>query len=294
MSAVTGHGERSQYVFFTLPAIVLFVVFVLYPVFGGVGYSLTDWNGVASAFRFIGIQNYRTLAADPAVLIPFRNTFVFAFLQTILQNILSLLMALAVDRKLRTKNLLRTLMFVPAVLAPLVVGYVWAFLFTEPIASLGKTLGIGILGNNALGSPKSALLSGVFVGSWRMAGYTMVIYIAALQGVPRELLDAAHVDGARAWRRFWSVTFPLIAPAVTINLVLTMERGFKEFDMIFALTQGGPGNSSEVISLTIYNESFQYFRAAYGTTIGVMLFVVIVVLSYLEIVVLRKNEDRAL
>jgi raffinose/stachyose/melibiose transport system permease protein len=200
----------------------------------------------------------------------------------------------AISAKIRTKNLMRTLFFVPAVLSPLVVGYIWGYLFSEPFAQLGKLFGIEVVARNLLGNPKTALLSGVAVGVWRMAGWTMVIYIAALQGVPAELQDAAMVDGASAWRRFWSITFPLIAAAITVNLVITMERGFKEFDLIFALTGGGPGNSSELISLTIYTESFQYFRAAYGTTMGVVLFFIIVVLSYAEVVLLRKNEERVL
>jgi raffinose/stachyose/melibiose transport system permease protein len=228
------------------------------------------------------------------VLIPLVNTFIFAFLLTIFQNVLSLATAVAINRKMHTRSLLRTLLFVPVVLSPLIVGYIWSFLFTEPIAQFGKLIGNEYLANNVIGNQRTALFSGVFVGVWRMSGWTMVIYIAALQSVPVELQDAALVDGASGWRRFWHVVFPLIAPALTVNMVVTMQRGFKEFDLMFALTGGGPGNASELISLTIYTESFQYFRAAYGTTMGVVLFLIIIVLSFAQIVLFRKNEERAL
>jgi raffinose/stachyose/melibiose transport system permease protein len=292
MASITNRSERFEYTLLLVPAVVFFAIFIVYPVFGGVFYSLTDWDGINLDYHFIGLDNFRTLSTDFVVLIPLMNTFIFAFLLTIFQNILSLAIAVAINRRFFTRDLLRTLFFVPVVLSPLIVGYIWGFLFTEPIAHLGKLLDIQFLANNATGSRQAALLSGVFVGVWRMAGWTMIIYIAALQGVPIELHDAATVDGASGWRKFWSVVFPLIAPALTINMVMTMERGFKEFDLMFALTGGGPGNASELISLTIYNESFQFFRAAYGTAMGVVLFLIIVVLSFIQVVLFRKNEER--
>jgi raffinose/stachyose/melibiose transport system permease protein len=228
------------------------------------------WDGIAPTFQFVGLDNFRTLFQDFYVTRPMIQTFIYSFLITVFQNVLSLIMALALNQKLRTKGLLRTLWFIPVVIAPLIVGYIWSFLFTNPIAQMGKALGIEEMANNLLGSRHTALYAGVFVSMWRSAGYTMVIYIAAFQNIPLEIYEAAHVDGARGWRRFWNVTFPLIAPAFTINMVLTMERGFKEFDMMFTLTNGGPGNSSELISLTIYRETFEHFRAGYGSAMGVV------------------------
>jgi raffinose/stachyose/melibiose transport system permease protein len=283
--------ESVQFFLLAAPVLILFAIFVVWPFLGGIFYSLTKWDGIAPTFQFVGLDNFRTLFQDFYVTRPMIQTFIYSFLITIFQNVLSLIMALALNQKLRTKGLLRTLWFIPVVIAPLIVGYIWSFLFTNPIAQLGKALGIEDMANNLLGSRHTALYSGVFVSMWRNAGYTMVIYIAAFQNIPQEIYEAVHVDGARGWRRFWNVTFPLIAPAFTINMVLTMERGFKEFDMMFTLTNGGPENSSELISLTIYRETFEHFRAGYGSAMGVVLFVIIAVLSLVELYFLRRKEE---
>ncbi|TBL79109.1 carbohydrate ABC transporter permease [Paenibacillus thalictri] len=283
--------DSLYYAGMTLPAVLLFAVFMLYPVIGGIYYSLTDWNGVDQGYHFIGLQNYVTFFHDFYVLIPLKNSFVFAFALTIFQNIVSLLLALAFNQQLKSKNVLRTLIFIPVLLSSLMVGYLWNYLFTEPVARLGHFLHLDMIGNNVLGSPQLALYAAVFVNVWKMAGWNMIIYIAALQGISREIFEAAELDGATGWKKFRHIMFPLIAPAFTVNMVLTLERGFKEFDLLFSLTQGGPGNSTEIISLTIYRESFEYFRAGYGTTMGVILFLIIVVLTIIQLRFLRKREE---
>lgn len=283
--------ESFQYFALASPVMILFLLFIVWPFLGGIFYSLTRWDGISPSFQFIGMNNYVTLFKDFYVTRPMIQTIKYSFLLTIFQNLLSLMMALALNRSLRTKGLLRTLWFIPVVISPLIVGYIWSFLFTNPIAQLGKALNIEAMANNLLGNRNTALYSGIFVGMWRNAGYTMVIYIAAFQNIPREIYEASRVDGAKGWKMFRFVTFPLIAPAFTINMVLTMERGFKEFDMMFTLTNGGPGNSSELISLTIYRETFEHFRAGYGSAMGVILFLIIAILSLIELYFLRKKEE---
>ncbi|MFC6548348.1 carbohydrate ABC transporter permease [Cohnella cellulosilytica] len=285
--------ESFQYLGMTVPAVALFAVFMVYPVFGGVYYSLTDWNGSSPHYNFIGLDNYKTFLHDFAVLVPLRNSFVFAILLTIVQNVASLLLAVLLHGRLRTKNMMRTMLFIPVLLSPLMVGYLWNYLFTDPIAELGRWLHLETMANNFLGNPKTSLYAAIFVNAWRMVGWTMVIYIAALQGVSRELYEAADMDGAVGWRKFLYVTCPMIIPAFTVNIVITMERGFKEFDLLFSLTTGGPGNSSEILSLTIYHETFEYLRAGYGATLGVVLFLIIVAITLVQLRLLRKGEDNA-
>lgn len=283
--------DRSQYLVMFLPMLLLYLVFTVYPVIQGIYYSFTDWDGINSSYNWIWFDNYKTFFTDFVVLVPLRNTFVYAFFVTILQNVCALALAIALNQKMRTKNLLRTLIFVPVVLSALIVGYLWSYLFTNPIAQLGDQLGIEIIAHNLLGNDSTSLAAGIFVSVWKSVGYTMVIYLAGLQGVDNEIYEAALVDGAKGFKRFRYITFPLIAPSFTINIVLVMEGAFKQFDLIYALTLGGPGNSSELLSLTIYRESFEYYRAGYGTTMGVVLFVIIVVLSLIELVGLRRRED---
>ncbi|MBS7033654.1 sugar ABC transporter permease [Eisenbergiella massiliensis] len=274
-----------------LPMLILFLIFSTYPVIEGVFFSFTDWDGLNSKFNFIGLQNYKTFFHDFVVLKPLYNTFIYAFWVTIIQNICALALALALNQKFKTKNLLRTFIFVPVVLSSLIVGYIWSYLFTEPIAMLGDMLGIEVMKYNLLGNKATSLAAGIFVSVWKGVGYTMVIYLAGLQNIDKEVKEAALVDGAKGFQHFRYVTFPLIAPSFTINIVLVMEGAFKQFDLIFALTGGGPGNSSELLSLTIYRESFEFYRAGYGTTMGVILALIIIVLSLFELVVLRKREN---
>lgn len=280
-----------QYAIMFLPMLILYLVFSTWPVVEGVFYSFTDWNGLNQNFNFIGLQNYKTFFSDFAVLKPLGNTFVFAFWVTILQNVFALALALALNQKFKTKNLLRTLIFIPVVLSSLIVGYIWSYLFTEPIAMLGGKLGIDAIKYNLLGNKATALAAGIFVSVWKGVGYTMVIYLAGLQNIDKEVKEAALVDGAKGFSHFRYITFPLIAPSFTINIVLVMEGAFKQFDLIFALTGGGPGNASELLSLTIYRESFEFYRAGYGTTMGVVLAAIIIGLSLFELIVLRRRED---
>lgn len=276
---------------FVLPALVLFIVFVVYPLFGGIYYSFTDWNGIDKVFDFVGISNYIAILQDKYVLGPLGNTFLYAFISMILLNVLGLAFAVGLEKVSRGKNLLRALLFVPAVLSSLVVGYIFKFIFAEPVSSLGGMLGIEAISNNLLGSKDYALYMGILVATWKMAGWYMVIYIAGLQNIDQSLYEAADIDGASEWYKFRHITFPLIAPAFTINMVLSVERAFKEYDLIFALTGGGPGRASELISLTIYNESFTNKRAGYGSALGVILFFIIVAITLFQMLVLRRRED---
>ena len=234
-----------------VPALALFCLFVVYPLIGGIYYSFTNWNGIDIGYEFVGLKNYIGIFKDKYVLEPLANTFIFAFLSMILLNVFGLIFAVGLERIGKGKNLLRALLFVPAVLSSLVVGYIFKFVFSEPIAALGEALGIDVIANNLLGSKDYVLLMGIFVATWKMAGWYMVIYIAGLQNIDQSLYEAADIDGATGWKKFRYVTFPLIAPAFTINMVLSVERAFKEYDLMFALTGGGPGRASELISMTI-------------------------------------------
>lgn len=287
--------RRAALVEFLLvvPALVFYLVFVIYPLFGGIFYSMTDWDGVKSTFNFIGLQNYKTLLKDSYVLEPLRNTFIYAFFNTIILNILGLIMAIGAESVTRGKNAFRAMLYIPSVLSAILVGFVFNFIFEKSFGAVGKQLGITVMANNLLGSKKWALPMGILVTSWKSAGWYMVVYIAGLNNIDQSLYDAASVDGVTGWKRFWYVTFPLLAPSFTINMVLALERSFKQYDLMFALTGGGPGRASELISMTIYNESFTNKRAGYGSALGVLLFVIIVIITLFQMKVLRRREENA-
>lgn len=274
-----------------VPALAFYLLFVIYPLFGGIFYSMTDWNGISSSFSFVGIQNYLTLLKDDYVLEPLRNTFIYALFTTIILNVLGLAMAVGIERLSHGKNLFRALLFVPAVLSSIVVGYIFNFIFSRTLSAAGESMGIAVMANNLLGSTSYSLAMGIIVASWKMAGWYMVIYIAGLQSIDQSLYEASDIDGATGWKKFRYVTFPLLAPAFTINMVLALERAFKEYDLMLALTGGGPGRSSELVSMTIYNESFTNKRAGYGSALGVILFLIIVLVTLFQMKVLRRREN---
>ena len=276
-----------------LPALLLYFVFVVYPLFGGIFYSLTDWDGIRKTFNFIGLKNYIDIIHDSYVLGPLKNTFIYAFFNTIFLNILGLLMAIGAESVRRGRNIFRALLYIPSVLSAILVGVVFNFIFDKSLGTLGKQLGIQVMANNLLGSKSFALAMGILVTSWKSAGWYMVVYIAGLHNIDQSLYDAASVDGVTGLKRFWYVTFPLLAPSFTINMVLAVERSFKQYDLLYALTGGGPGRASELISMTIYNESFTNKRAGYGTALGVILFLIIVAITLFQMKVLRKREEDA-
>ena len=274
-----------------LPALILFLLFVIVPLIQAVYFSLTDWDGISAAYNFIGGQNYFTFFSDDFVLRSISATLKYTITVTILQNIVALALALALNQKFKGKNVLRSAFFIPSLLSGLVTGYIWSFLFSDPLMKLGKTLGLSVLGGNILGNGTWAIFAAAFVTVWRSAGWTMMIYLAGLQGIPNELEEAAAIDGAGYWKRLRNIMLPLIAPSFTINFILTFERSLKDFDGIFALTSGGPGNTTMTMALNIYRESFFYSRGSYGTTIGVVMFVAMVILTLIQLRFFRKGEQ---
>ena len=284
--------REASYVSLYLPALILFAVFVIWPLIQAVWVSFTDWDGISDEYHFQGLKNYVTFFHDTYVLHSAIATFKYTITVTIAQNLVSLLLALALNNQFRSRDLLRTVFFLPSLLSPLVVGYIWSFLFCDPLMKFGKAIHWDVLGNNVLGNPDWAIFAAAFVTVWRSAGWTMMIYLAGLQNVPQELREAAAIDGAGTWRQLKSIVLPLIAPSFTINFILVFERSLKDFDSIFALSNGGPGDSTLTLALNIYRESFFYSRGSYGTTIGVALFVVMVVLTLTQLKFFMKGEEK--
>lgn len=274
-----------------VPALVFYLVFVIYPLIGGIYYSLTDWNGISAEYNVIGFKNYINLSQDSHVLEPLKNTFIYAFFTTILLNVLGLAMAIGVEKVIHGRDFFRSLLFIPSVLSAIVVGYIFNFIFSNVLSEIGEVLGATAMANNLLGSKQWALPMAILVDAWKGAGWYMVIYIAGLQNIDPSLYEAADISGATSWQKFWNVTFPLLAPAFTINMVLAVERAFKQYDLVLALTGGGPGRASELISMTIYNESFTNKRAGYGSALGVVLFLIIVIITLFQMKVLRRREE---
>ena len=274
----------------TVPALLLFAIFHTYPALQGIYYSFTNWDGLSFTYDFVGIKNYVNLFKDLNILNSYLFTFKFAIISTVLVNVLSLLIAIGLNAKIKGMNFFRATYFLPNVLGVLIVGFIFNFIFSNVIPNLGDKLDIGFLSINILGSDKFAWLGIVIVAVWQACAFNVILYLSGLQTVPSELYEASSLDGANKWQEFWKITFPMIAPFFTINMVLSMKNFLMVFDQIVALTGGGPGRATESISLLIYKGGFQGGEFAYQSANSVIYFIVIVVISVIQIKVLQKRE----
>ena len=235
---------------------------MLVPSARGVYYAFTDWDGLDPDFSFVGFDNFTEMLDDPDALQAIWHTLLIAVAITIIQNGLGLLLALGVNTMIKSRNVLRVFLFAPAVVTPIVTAYLWRNLLGPDgaVNSLLGAVGLGSWQQDWLGDPQLALWSIVGVIVWQFAGYSMVIFLAGLQSVPQEIYEAAAIDGAGPVRRFWSVIRPLLAPAFTINLMLSIIGGIKLFDQVYALTGGGPGHATDTISTLIYKDALHARR----------------------------------
>ncbi|SHN48226.1 carbohydrate ABC transporter permease [Cryptosporangium aurantiacum] len=285
---MSGRVSRAFYVM-VLPAVVLFFVFHTIPVVQGIYYSFTDSPGYGPS-ELVGFRNYIALFTDGRVLHAYWFTFLIAAVATILVNVVSLAIALGLNGKIKFKTTLRGVYFIPNVLAILVIGYIFSYLFNNSLPALATQLGIDSLSTSLLTDAKTAWIGIVILAVWQAAAFNIIIYIAGLQTVPAELYEAASIDGASAWRQFRSVTFPMIAGFFTINMVLSLKSFLQIFDHIIALTNGGPGTDTESVSVLIYKGGFQGGEYGYQSANSVVFFVIIVALSITQLRVLQRRE----
>ncbi len=280
---------------FLIAALVLYIAFFAAPVLGSFYYSLTDWDGMNPAPNFIGLENFVTiLTQDPDAMNALWNTLRFALVVTVASNVLGLGLALLLQRAGRLQTPLRALSFAPAILSAVVVAFTWDYILNSDVgvSAIVHAVAPSVPMPNWLGDAGLVLYTIAGIAVWQGLGITAVIYQAALKGVPQELTDAAQIDGAGAWSRFWAVTFPLIAPAFTVNMLLAMLSGLKIFDLVFVMTQGGPGGASDVLSTHLFQVGFEEFHYGYATALAVLMFLLVFILSFVLLLVLRRREVR--
>ncbi|MRI64741.1 ABC transporter permease subunit [Gracilibacillus thailandensis] len=281
--------KNYTYLIMVIPAFVIFFTFHTYPALQGIFYSFTDYKGYGN-WDFVGLKNYFNVFQDGRALSAYGFTFQFAITATILVNIVSLLIALGLNANIKFRKTLRATYFLPFILSVLIVGYIFKFMFTHLLPDMGKALGIEMLSSNILGNPDLAWIGVVILAVWQSAAFNTLLYLAGLSTIENELYEAADIDGAGSWKKFWKITFPLIAPFFTINMVVAMKNFLMAFDQIVALTGGGPGQATESISLLIYRGGFEGGEFAYQSANAVVYFIVIVVISLIQLRVLERRE----
>jgi raffinose/stachyose/melibiose transport system permease protein len=276
---------------FTLPAAAAILLAVEIPFLMSVVYSFTKWNGLDKEPVFVGIANYVEIFLDDPDMM---NALVFTFQQTffrvIFTNVIALVLAVLLDGEIRGKNALRAAFYIPNIISLIVIGYIWRFIFSKGFDSFYEISHWNIFMLSWLGDPKMASLSVLFVSVWQSIGFYLVIYIAGLQIVPRDVIEAAMIDGAGSLSRFSHITIPLIMPSVTVAVFHSLSNSLKAFDVIFSLTNGGPGVSTTTIALDIYKTAFVVSRFGYGTAKSVVLFVLILLLTVFQVRMFKRRE----
>lgn len=283
------NGRKRTFLLITIPILALFFCFNTLPLIKGVIYSFTNFRGYGE-FDWVGIRNYTDLFTDARVGKSYLFTFKLAIVATIVVNVLSLVLALGLNSKIKFKSALRGMYFVPNILGALVVGYIFNYFFTYILPAVVKMM--GGKGDSILASSKWAWVAIVIVCAWQSVAMNTIIYISGLQTVPEDVYEAGSLDGATGWKKFKNLTFPLILPFFTINMVLCMKNFLMVFDQIMALTKGGPAQSTESISFLIYNNGMAGGQFGFQSANAVVFFVVIVVISVLQMNFLGNKEEQ--
>lgn len=284
-------SKSRTYLGMLIPVVILFFAFNTLPLIIGAFYSFTNYRGYGS-WDFVGLRNYFDLFTDSRVWNSYFFTFKYALVGTILVNVISLLMGLALNSKIRFKSTLRGIYFVPNILGGLIVGYIFSFIFTYIIPAVGETFNIEWIQNSILADERYAWIGVLIVGVWQAVAMNTIIYISGLQTIPEDVYEASRIDGAGKFLTFRKITLPLLMPFISINLVLSTKNMLMVFDQIMSLTKGGPAQSTESISYLIYRNGMDGGQFGFQSANAVIFFILIVTISVIQMRMTGKKEEQ--
>lgn len=304
-----GEKEQAQsrrvFVYFLFPAFSAFTLFVIFPFVHGVFLSFTNWDGLNTGREtFVGLLNYQTIFKDLNFLYSLWRTVLYSGLNIVAINVVAFSLALLVTQQLKLKNVYRAGFFMPNLIGGLVLGYIWQFIFNRAVTTFGPGFE-----NSLLADGSKAMFALIFVVTWQYAGYIMMIYIAAIQNIPQDLIEASTIDGANAFQRLKTITFPMVAQAFTVAMFLTLVTSFKQYDTVVSLTQGGPpqimpvwftnlfgqggqviANSTSLVSMNIYQTAFTHYQLGIGQAKAIVFFVFLLIISLLQVYYNKRKE----
>lgn len=280
---------------FLLPALIIYAVFALYPILNALILSFYDWDGISENRNFVGLNNYvQIFTQDPVFWTAVKNSIIWVVLSLIGPTLLGLVLAVAVNQKLFARNSFRAIFYLPSIIASIAVATIWSWMYNPLLGlfnSLLKSLGLGFLIQDWLGDPNIALYSIFIAYIWQSSGANMVLFLAGLQGVPEELKEAAKVDGANPPRVFWNVTLPSLRQTMIVVTVLTIINSLKVFDLIVGMTSGGPGQSTQVLALWSYTQSFGLRDFGNGMAVAIVLLVLTLVIVVPYVLWISREEE---
>jgi raffinose/stachyose/melibiose transport system permease protein len=283
---------------FSLPCFLAFLLVILCPFFLGAWYSFTDWNGISYTVSFVGLANYRNIFSSPQFLFSLRQTLLYALLDVVFIHVVAFGLALLVTSRVRLRNVYRAGFFLPNLIGGIVLGFIWQFMYKDFFTAIGKLLDIAGMKSSLISNVQTVVLGMSIATTWQYAGYIMLIFVAAIQGVSQEILESAAVDGASAFIRVRKILIPMMRNAFTISLFLVLTTSFKQFEKNLTLTNGGPATrflgkvvqGGSLVPLTIYNESVSANNLSKGQAMSVVFFLVLVAVSLLQVALSKRGE----
>ena len=282
--------DNRDFWMFVGPCLFALFMVVVIPFFMGIYYTFTNWNGANPDYDFVGLSNYLYIFKDAQFIYSFKITLIYTFASVLTINLIGFSLAYIVTRNLKTKNFLRTGFFMPNLIGGLILGFIWQFMFNSVFTGVGQKLGSSILSTSMLQEPSTAVLAMLIVSTWQYAGYIMVIYVSALENVPNDLIEAAHIDGANGIQTFKHITIPMVRQGITICLFLTLANSFKMFDLNFSLS---PAKATEMMALNIYKEAFVVNNLGIGQAKAVIFFILVTTISLTQVYFNKKKEVEA-
>jgi len=282
-------NNNLSYWIFLVPSLLALFIVIFIPIIIGSVYSFADYDGV-NIKGFVGLQNYINLFSDSAFLHSLWFTFAVSAVSVILINIIGLSFALIVTNKLgRINTIFRTIFFMSNLIGGIILGFIWQFIFLKTFSSLEEITGLGLF-SGWLSTTATGFWGLVILFTWQMSGYVMVIYISFLNNIPNELLEAASIDGASLWKRFWKIKFPMLTPAFTVSVFLTLANAFKIYDQNLSLTGGGPFRTTEMATMNIFDTAFTAQKMGYGQAKAIIFLICITIISLVQLYFTRKRE----
>jgi len=283
------YNKKTFYIF-TGPILIAFFMVVLIPLIIGVYYSFTEWNGRMDQIpNFIGFKNYIDIIKDEGFRKAFFFTAKFTIVSVIVINTIGFSLALLVTKKLKISNFMRTIFFMPNLIGGLILGFIWQFIFMGVFQYISEITGWTFFAG-WLSNANTGFWGLVIIMTWQMSGYLMIIYIAALQNIPKSLIEAAEIDGASGWAKTRHIIFPMVAPAFTISMFLTLANSFKLFDQNLSLTNGGPGGATEMLALNIYKTAYTFTNYGEAQAKAVVFFLLVAAITMVQVYTNKKKE----
>ncbi len=275
---------------FVIPPMLIWALVVIMPLFYGVYLTFTNWNGLSPNYDMVGIQNYIEIFQDKTFMSSLGKTFVYVFFVVVLSNVLGLVLAMLLTAGIKLQSVFRTCFFAANMIGGIIMGYIWNYIFSFAVTKIGQTMGWEALETSMLTKPATALMTLIIVTVWQMGGYLMVIYVAGLNNISSEMLEAAEIDGATGFQLFRFVKLPMIRSSITICTFMAISKAFMSFDVNLSLTSGGPYKSTELLALKIYQTAFSNFEYGKGQAEAVVLFIIVAIISLIQVTSSKKKE----